>query len=103
MVAQYKVAKDAGVQVSGMFIPDWSGSVSSPAGTHALRDWTWDTGYYPGTCRWGLYWGYTVWRTILSMHLGGDHAVSFCIRLVLYALYHTMKEIILFACIQEHI
>ncbi|KAG0726067.1 Sulfoquinovosidase [Chionoecetes opilio] len=47
MMFRYEEARDAGVDVSGMWIQDWSGSIETLLGHRVYWNWRWNQTYYP--------------------------------------------------------
>ncbi|XP_045104098.1 sulfoquinovosidase-like isoform X2 [Portunus trituberculatus] len=47
MLFRYQEARDAGVDVSGLWIQDWSGSIQTLFGHRVYWNWRWNETYYP--------------------------------------------------------
>ena len=52
MLSRYEEARDAGVDVSGLWIQDWSGTIQTLLGYRVYWNWRWNETYYPGKTRW---------------------------------------------------
>ena len=44
----YEMAKDAGVNITGLWIQDWSGTTHTLLGHRVYWNWMWNETYYPG-------------------------------------------------------
>lgn len=47
MLELLSMAKDAGVEVSGLWIQDWSGKIVTEFGTRVFWNWKWNSTWYP--------------------------------------------------------
>ena len=50
----YELAKEAGVNISALWLQDWSGKEETSLGHRVYWNWAWNETYYPGELIWLL-------------------------------------------------